>query len=296
VNKSHFLHIRDLYKSYGVKRVLDNIDLTVAKGELCTVVGPSGCGKSTLLRQILGEEVPDHGIIHIEGQPVGSPDTRRGIVFQKYSLFPHLTVLENTLLGHRLSNSWWSWLRNRHLFREEALHYLERVRLAEHAKKYPHELSGGMQQRVAIAQSLLLKPQILMMDEPFGALDPDTREQMQLFLLELWEKQKMTIFFVTHDLEEAIFLGTRILVLSQHYQDDRGEAPEVNRGAKIVADYQLPRAATATDVKRAPEFSDLMMRIRQEGFDPHIRRDIREFNLKHPHSFRTLTQDELRKS
>lgn len=294
MNPPLFLHIQDLYKSYGSKRVLDNVDLAVASGELCTVVGPSGCGKSTLLRQILGEESPDQGYVTIGGEPVGNPDTRRGIVFQRYSLFPHLTVLENVLLGPRLKSGLWAWLQKRRAYREEALQYLERMRLAEHAKKYPHELSGGMQQRVAIAQSLILKPQILMMDEPFGALDPDTREQMQLFLLELWEQQRMTVFFVTHDLEEAIFLGTRILVLSQHYQDDRGDLLTANRGAKIVADYQLPRAATATDVKRTPEFSDLMMRIRQEGFDPKIRRNIREFNLHHPHSFRTLTEEELR--
>jgi NitT/TauT family transport system ATP-binding protein len=294
MNAPIFLRIEDVYKSYGNKRVLDNVDLAVEAGELCTVVGPSGCGKSTLLRQILGEETPDSGQITINGELVGSPDTRRGIVFQRYSLFPHLTVLENVLLGHRLHSGWLEWLRKRKECRSEAMHYLERMRLAEHAEKYPHELSGGMQQRVAIAQSMILKPQILMMDEPFGALDPDTREQMQTFLLELWDTQRMTVFFVTHDLEEAVYLGTRILVLSQYYQDDRGEAPTVNRGSKIVADYQLPRAVNSTDVKHSAEFGELVQRMRQEGFDPKIRRNVREFNLKHPDSFRTLTADELK--
>ncbi len=294
MNAVNSLRIEDLYKSYGPKRVLDNVDLSVESGELCTLVGPSGCGKSTLLRQILGEESPDAGLITIKGIPVGCPDTRRGIVFQRYSLFPHLTVLENVLLGLRLESNQWGWWRKRRECREQAMHYLQRMRLAEHATKYPHELSGGMQQRVAIAQSLILKPQILMMDEPFGALDPDTREQMQLFLLELWDAQRMTVFFVTHDLEEAVYLGTRILVLSQYYQDDRGEAPTVNRGAKIVADYQLPRAINPTEVKRSPEFTDLVQRIRHEGFDPAIRRHVREFNLKHPDSFHTLTPEELK--
>jgi NitT/TauT family transport system ATP-binding protein len=294
VNLPHFLHLEDVYKSYGTKRVLDNVDLAVARGELCALVGPSGCGKSTLLRQILGEESPDAGRILLEGETVGTPDTRRGIVFQRYSLFPHLTVLDNVMLGRQLqANAWQRWRRRRE-DRAEAMHLLERVRLAEHADKYPHQLSGGMQQRVAIAQSLLLKPRILMMDEPFGALDPETREQMQLFLLELWDAEKMTVFFVTHDLEEAIYLGTRVLVLSQFYRDDRGEGPNVNRGAKIVCDLQLPRTVLSTDVKSSPEFKDLVAQTRKEGFDPALRRHVSEFNLKHPNSFRTLTTDELK--
>ena len=291
---AQFLHIEDLYKSYGPKRVLDNVDLAVHSGELCTVVGPSGCGKSTLLRQILGEERPDSGTITIEGAPVGHPDTRRGIVFQRYSLFPHLTVLDNVLLGPRLKLSLVERWRRRKELREEAMHYLERMRLGAHAGKYPFELSGGMQQRVAIAQSLILKPQILMMDEPFGALDPDTREQMQLFLLELWDQSRMTVFFVTHDLEEAIYLGTRIIVLSQYYVDDRGESPDCNRGSKVVADYQLPRAVLKTEVKKTPEFTELVEQIRRAGFDPKSLQHVREFNLKHPDSFRTLTKDELK--
>ena len=288
-----FLHLEDVYKSYGSKRVLDNVDLAVGQGELCAVVGPSGCGKSTLLRQILGEERPDSGQILLDGKEVGTPDPSRGIVFQRYSLFPHLTVIGNVMLGRELANGPWQRWHLRKQFREEAMHFLERMRLAEHADKYPHELSGGMQQRVAIAQSLLLKPRILMMDEPFGALDPETREQMQMFLLELWDAEKMTVFFVTHDLEEAIYLGTRVLVLSQFYRDDRGDGPNVNRGAKVVCDLQLPRTVLSTDVKASPEFKQLVQQTRHEGFDPTYRRHVSEFNLKHPNSFRTLTAEEL---
>jgi NitT/TauT family transport system ATP-binding protein len=287
-----FLRVEDLYKSYGTKRVLDNVDLAVERGELCALVGPSGCGKSTLLRQILGAERPDAGRITIEGHEVGYPDPRRGIVFQRYSLYPHLSVLDNVTLGRRLPLGPLEGWRRRGEFREQAMHYLERMRLAEHADKYPHQLSGGMQQRVAIAQSLVMKPQVLMMDEPFGALDPDTREQMQLFLLELWEEHRFTVFFVTHDLEEAVYLGTRIIVLSQYYSDARGDAPGVNRGAKVVADHQLPRAVFATDVKKTAEFTALVEQIRREGFDPAYRRHVNDFNLTHPHAFRTLTADE----
>jgi NitT/TauT family transport system ATP-binding protein len=284
----NFLHIEDLYKSYGERLVLDNIDLSVRKGELCTVVGPSGCGKSTLLRQVLGEEMPDRGRVMIEGQHVGHPDTRRGIVFQRYSLFPHLSVLANVMTGPLLVGT-----REKNQVRDDAMQYLTRMRLAEHAHKYPHELSGGMQQRVAIAQSLIMKPMILMMDEPFGALDPETREAMQVLLLELWEAEKMTIFFVTHDLEEAVFLGTRIFVLSQYYVDDR--QADSKRGAKIVADHQLPRAVNSTQVKRSAEFAALVETIRQEGFNPELRRHVSAFNLKHPDSFRTLTAEEHRR-
>jgi NitT/TauT family transport system ATP-binding protein len=287
-----FLRIEDLYKSYGERMVLDNVDLIVRRGELCNVVGPSGCGKSTLLRQVLGEEAPDSGRVTMEGRDVGHPDTRRGIVFQRYSLFPHLSVLANVMTGPMLGLSWRERGRRKKSIREEAMSYLTRMRLAEHAGKYPHELSGGMQQRVAIAQSLIMKPSILMMDEPFGALDPDTREQMQVLLLELWEAEQMTIFFVTHDLEEAVYLGTRVLVLSQYYTDDR--AANCKRGAKIVADYQLPRAVNATHVKHHPDFTALVEKIRRDGFDPEGHKHVAKFNLTHPDSFRTLTPEECR--
>lgn len=149
-----------------------------------------------------------------------------------------------------------------------------------------------MQQRVAIAQSLIMKPRILLMDEPFGALDPDTREEMQVFLLELWDESRMTVFFVTHDLEEAAYLGTRILVLSQYYTDDRGNGTGVRRGAKIVADYQLPRIAASTQAKRDSSFVELIENIRREGFSPDYLQHVREFNLRHPDSFQTLTPEE----
>jgi NitT/TauT family transport system ATP-binding protein len=290
----HLLHLEDLYKWYGEKLVLENVDLAVKESTFCSVVGPSGCGKSTLFRVLLGQEPASSGQVLLEGKPITAPGLDRGIVYQRYSLYPHLTVLENVALAKNLRCALPERWRRRVEFRDAAMQVLERVKLAEHANKYPHELSGGMQQRAAIAQALLARPRVLMMDEPFGALDPETREAMQIFLLELWEEQHMTVFFVTHDMEEAIYLGTRVLVLSQHYIDDRG--PDVQRGSRIVADYALPNAVTSTKVKQSKEFLELVGEIRRQGFDPAFLRHVREFDLKHPDSFRTLTAEEMRQA
>jgi NitT/TauT family transport system ATP-binding protein len=288
--QNSLLHVEDMYKWYGDKLVLENVDLTVREGEFCSVVGPSGCGKSTLFRILVGQEMASRGLTHFDGVPIQAPGIERGIVFQRYSLFPHLTVLQNVALSKTLSASPWRAWQQRHEFREAAMQMLKKVHLPEHANKYPHELSGGMQQRVAIAQALLAQPRVLFMDEPFGALDPETREAMQLLMLELWDEQRMTVFFVTHDMEEAVYLGTRVLVLSQHYVDDRG--PAVQRGARVVADYALANAVTSTKVKTQPEFLELVAEIRQRGFDPAARQHVRDFNLKHPDSFHTLTAAE----
>ena len=290
-NKEIRLHIEDLYKSYGDRLVLENIDLAVREGELCSLVGPSGCGKSTLFRIILGQETGTTGKVHIDDRPVGPPAPDRGIVYQRYTLFPHLTVLENVLLGKKLTTGFFEWRRRRGEYRDEAMLYLERVRLASHGDKYPHELSGGMQQRVAIAQALLMKPRVLMLDEPFGALDPDTREDMQVFLLELWNQERMTVFLVTHDMHEAVYLGTRVLVLSQYYTDDRGD--RVTRGSRIVGDYSLSNAVYSTKVKTSPEFVEIVEQIRRVGFEPENLRHVTEFNLQHPDSFQTFTPEEL---
>jgi NitT/TauT family transport system ATP-binding protein len=292
--RRNLLHLEDVYKAYGEKAVLENIDLSVRAGTLCSLVGPSGCGKSTLFRLILGQEPASAGHIFIDGVPVEGPGVDRGIVYQRYSLFPHLTVLENVMLGLTLPAGPLERMRRRGEHRDEALRHLERTGLAEHAAKYPHELSGGMQQRVAIAQALVKRPKILMMDEPFGALDPEARENMQVYLLELWEAERMTIFFVTHDMEEAIYLGTRVVVLSQHYTDDRGHGSHVRRGARIVADYALPSAVASTKVKRSAEFASLADEIRRVGFDPEVLQHVTEFNLRHPDSFQTLAPDEAR--
>jgi len=162
-------------------------------------------------------------------------------------------------------------------FAEQAREYLERMQLAEAGDKYPHELSGGMRQRVAIAQAAIMHPEILMMDEPFGALDDATRQEMQLFLLELWEKGGMTVVFVTHDLEEALFLGTRIIVLSQYYQAEEGV-----EGAKIVADKAVPgKHPKPNDYRYSPEFGELLEKVRRDGLDPNARQRVEDFDLSH---------------
>ena len=293
----NLLHIQDLYKAYGDNVILDNIDLSVSKGAFITVVGPSGCGKTTLLRMILGQEQQTSGELSVAGRPIGFANRDRGIVYQRYSLFPNKTVLQNVLLGYRLgafSSKWGAMKKER---TEEAMAYLISAKLQDAKDKYPHELSGGMQQRVAVMQALIMKPKILMMDEPFGALDPGTREDVQLFLLERWKEHNMTIFFVTHDLEEAVFLGTRLVVLSQYYYDDRGyDLHDLKHGAKIVADHDI--AHNNDDIegsiqeKTTAAFGQLIEEIRHEGFDPDYLQHVTEFNLKHHNSFQTLTGDE----
>lgn len=284
----NLLFLEDVTKRYGKKVVLNRIDLAVDKGEFCALVGPSGCGKSTLLRLILGQERISSGTILIDKEPIGLPDERRGIVFQRYSLYPHLTVFQNVYLGKRLGLNIIERIRQRKEIREEVLYHLEQVKLLEHKDKYPYELSGGMQQRVAIAQALIVKPKILLMDEPFGALDPGTRQHLQVFLLELWEKYGMTILFVTHDLEEAAYLSTRLLTLSPFYSDQRQNGYNgIEYGSKIVGDYPSPwgKRAMGTSIKDSAEFGEFIAQIRLEGFDPRYLQDISEFNLKSRNSF-----------
>ncbi len=293
LSRTNTVHMQDIYKSYGKHLVLDNIDLSIGSGEFVCLVGPSGCGKSTLLRLILGQELPDSGTFLIEGEPAGLVDERRGIVYQQYSLYRHLTVLENVALGKQLTTPIWRRPFVRKDIKEAAMFHLDNMGLADSINKYPYELSGGMRQRVAIAQSLIMNPKILLMDEPFGALDPGSRERMQVFLLSLWEKFRMTVIFVTHDLDEAVYLGTRIAVLCQYYTDGRGN--EFKRGAKIIIARPLPRHALSTEVKSAPEFNSMVTYIRDNGFRPSNRVHISEFNLQHPNSFHTLTAEEMKK-
>ena len=285
----YLLYCENVTKAYGGKVVLEDIDLAVRRREFCTVVGPSGCGKSTLLRLILGQERATAGTLLIDGKAISHPGPDRGIVYQKYSLFPHLTIVENIMAGRLLGRPLWKTFATRKAAREEALLHLESVQLEGHADKYPHQLSGGMQQRVAIAQALIMRPRILLMDEPFGALDPGTREAMQLLILRLWEEYGMTVFFVTHDLEEAVYLGTRILVISQYYTHERKDNHRPH-GARIVADYKLNDHALSTRVKQTAAFGELIQAIRYEGFEPTVMQEAKKFNLAHSDSFITYEE------
>lgn len=273
------------YKDYGGeggKRVLANIDLAVKAGEFLTVVGPSGCGKSTLLRLILGQELATAGTVWVNGLRVCRPCVERGIVYQQYSLLPNRTVIENIMVGQEFHYSPWGAWRRRRKIQNQAMEYLDQVSLAEHAFKYPHELSGGQRQRVAIAQALNAQPSILLMDEPFSALDPGSREAIQILLLQIWEKTGMTIFFVTHDLTEAVFLGTRIIALSPFYAQDQKNG---KHGSRIVCDYPLQRAVSSTTIKADSDFQKTVQKIRLEAFNPQYTQEIREFNLEHPDAF-----------
>jgi NitT/TauT family transport system ATP-binding protein len=238
--------IRRLWKEYGDQVVLENLNLTIADGEFVTIVGASGCGKTTFLRMLLGMERPTRGEILIDGEPMlHEPAPERGIVFQRYSLFPHLTVERNLLLGLELSESriigrLFGSARKRALEKAHAL--LNEIGLYNARDKYPSQLSGGMQQRLSIAQSVICQPKILLLDEPFGALDPGITADMHEIILRLWEKNRMTVFMVTHDVQESFQLGTRLLVFDKKRHDP--QAPEAY-GATVTYDIPLNRKLPA---------------------------------------------------
>lgn len=208
------LSLSHLHKSFQSGRkatlALRDINLSVHRREFLCVVGPSGCGKSTLARIIAGLEQQSAGEVLLEGRPVNGPGRERGMVFQGYTLFPWLTVKKNVMFGLEVNGA------SRLLSEQEAMQWLQLVGLEKFADAYPHHLSGGMKQRVAIVRALANGPRVLLMDEPFCALDAQTRARMQAHLLEIWRKIDITIIFITHDLDEAIFLADRILVLSAH--------------------------------------------------------------------------------
>ncbi len=202
------LQVRGVSRRFGQTLALQATDLDVAANEFITILGPSGCGKSTLLRIVAGLEKPTEGRALLAGQPITGPGAERGMVFQSYTLFPWLTVLENVCFG----------LRERGLPRAEQLeraqHFITQVGLKGFEAHYPKQLSGGMQQRTALARALANRPRMLLMDEPFGALDHQTRELMQELLLGNREAERTTVLFVTHDIDEAVFMGSRVVVMS----------------------------------------------------------------------------------
>lgn len=237
-----FLSLRNVWQSYGDQVVLERINLDIAQGEFCTLVGASGCGKSTFLRLLLGMETPTRGEIRLDGQPLpAEPDAERGVVFQRYSVFPHLTALDNVVLGLEFAAApllGRLFGQRRKAAREQARALLSAVGLEHAADKYPAQLSGGMQQRLAIAQALSKRPRLLLLDEPFGALDPGIRADMHSLLRDLWRQQSLTVFMVTHDLREGFALGTRLLVFDKLRRDPH--APHAY-GASIT--YDLPLKA-----------------------------------------------------
>jgi NitT/TauT family transport system ATP-binding protein len=239
--------VRNVWKEYGAQVVLENVRLEIADHEFVTIVGASGCGKTTFLKMLLGMEQPSRGQILIDGVPIRpEPDPARGVVFQRYSSFPHLTVLENVMLGLELQGSRLLgklFGGSRHAARETALATLQSVGLTQSRDKYPAQLSGGMQQRMSIAQAVICKPKILLLDEPFGALDPGVTADMHELILKLWSDNRMTIFMVSHDIKESFTLGTRLLTFDKVRHDP--QSPEAY-GASVTYDMPLNRKHIAS--------------------------------------------------
>jgi NitT/TauT family transport system ATP-binding protein len=227
-------------------------------GEFRVLLGPSGCGKSTLLRLVAGLDRPDSGEILVNGRPVHGPGKDRGMVFQKYTSFPWLSVEDNIAYGLKINGV------QEAQRKETVARLLKAVGLAEFAGVYPETLSGGMQQRVAIARTLALRPSVILMDEPFGALDAQTRSEMQQLLLEIWEETACTILFVTHDVEEAVYLADRIFIMSSH-------------PGTIVEDVQVPfDRPRDLALKETSQFHDLQHYVlgslrRAPGVGGHVR-------------------------
>jgi NitT/TauT family transport system ATP-binding protein len=217
-----YLAFEGVTKTFGALDVVASpFDLAIPRGQFVVFLGPSGCGKTTLMRMAGGLDQPSSGGLRLEGQPIGAPDRRRGMVFQAYSSFPWLTVRGNVEFGMKFRRDLSAAEK-----RERALHYLRLVGLADFANAYPNKVSGGMRQRVAIARTLAAGSEILLMDEPFGALDAQLREELQMELRRIQAEDRKTIIFVTHDVEEAVFLADRVIVFTP-------------RPARIAADIDI---------------------------------------------------------
>ncbi len=220
--------------------------ISVADNDFITILGPSGCGKSTLLRIVAGLDVPTSGNVRLDGNVVAGPGADRGMVFQSYTLFPWLTVVENICFGLREKSTPPSQQAR------IAAHYIDQVGLRGFEHHYPKMLSGGMQQRTAIARALANDPRILLLDEPFGALDNQTRSLMQELLLSIWESERKTVLFVTHDIEEAIFMANRVLVMSA-------------RPGRIKAEVPVPLAHPRHyTIKTSRQFSELKAELTEQ--------------------------------
>ncbi|MDP1864617.1 MAG: ABC transporter ATP-binding protein [Thiobacillus sp.] len=243
------LEVRNLGKRFrtqqGEVEALRGINFSVRRREFVCVIGPSGCGKSTLIRILAGLEDHTSGDVLLDDKPVKGPGQDRGMVFQGYSLFPWLTVKQNVMFGPQIKGH------GKDEAERDARTWLELVGLEKFADSYPHQLSGGMRQRVAIARALVNQPRILLMDEPFGALDAQTRSKMQSHLIDIWKNIDITVLFITHDLDEAIYLADRILVLKAH----PGEVQE-------VIEVSVPRPRSPGQFN-TPEFMATKARLEQ---------------------------------
>lgn len=248
--------IEDVRKVYDTRNgemiALNGVNLDIMENEFICVVGPSGCGKSTLLNIIAGLLEPSSGRILCDGEEVKGTGTERGVVFQQYALFPWMTVKKNVMFGLNLKG-----IKGKEA-EDIAMKYIKMVQLEDFVDHYPKELSGGMKQRVAIARAYAVNPSILLMDEPFGALDAQTRTQLQQELLETWEKEKKTCFFITHDVDEAIILAQKVIIMSAR----PGRIKEI-----VDIDIPYPRDQ---ETKMSPEFLDLKNHIWSQVYQEYL--------------------------
>jgi len=281
------LEVRFLSHVFGSFRVLDNINLQVLPGQIVAVVGPSGCGKSTLLKAILGTHPPTQGEILTDGIPVRGPNRNVGIVYQNYALYDFMTAEKNVSFGLKLDETSMpmrifrpmKYFAKRKLHLEKSREFLHRVGLGEACSKYPHEMSGGMKQRVAVAQAFIMKPKIVLLDEPFGALDEAMREDLQLMLLRFYEENliakregrrpEYTILMVTHELNEAIYIADRVIGLSRfHYEGEKGAA--------VVYDRPCP-VFRPDDPRDFSKFLEQREELRKAVFDEEYIKDRRKY-------------------
>lgn len=239
------INVNDLSHRYvtegrGETLALSDVNLEIRDNEFITLLGPSGCGKTTLMRAIGGLENPTDGEVIVNGKKVKGPNLDCSVVFQNFALLPWASVLDNVAFGLEMRGT------AKAVARERAQEFVEKVGLSGFENKYPKELSGGMQQRVGLARALSVETPIILMDEPFGALDQQTRRYMQEELLEIWEKDKRTVVFVTHDMEEAVLLADRVVLMSAR----PGRVEE-------VIDVNIPRPRNQEGIERTPEFVEL---------------------------------------
>jgi NitT/TauT family transport system ATP-binding protein len=281
------LEVKSVSQVFGNHRVLDNISIQVLPGQIVALVGPSGCGKSTLLKSILGTHPPSSGEILTDGIPVEGPNRNVGIVYQHYSLYDFLTAEQNVSFGLKLDEtSFWmralsfpKYRRKRREHFEKSRAFLDRVGLSQACGKYPHEMSGGMRQRVAIAQAFITKPKIVLLDEPFGALDEAMREELQMMLLKFYQENliakregrrpEYTILMVTHELNEAIYVADRVIGLSRFHT-------EGDRGAAVVYDRPCP-VFSPEDPRDFSKFMEQREELRKAVFDDEYIKDRNKY-------------------
>jgi NitT/TauT family transport system ATP-binding protein len=265
------LSVRAVGKFYdlgggGTIEAVRDVSFDVMEGEICALLGPSGCGKSTVLRMVAGLEDPSAGAMFLSGKQIVGPDKSRGMVFQRYTSFDWMTVQKNVEYGMRINGV------SRAERRDNAERFIQLVRLTKFKDAYPHELSGGMQQRVAIARTLANGPSILLMDEPFGALDAETKWQMQELMIGIVETSKATVLLVTHDLEEAIFLADRIVFMSRHPGTVRENVvTEFKCGRRFASHEEMMEAKGFHELERniMQLMRDEMRRVSEESVSPN---------------------------